>query len=72
MSMVSEAGDVCSLQDMERAMIEFAISHYSGRMTTVARNLGIGRSTLYRKLKELDINPNGSDERESSERIEKH
>jgi DNA-binding NtrC family response regulator len=30
-------------------------SHYRGRMTEVARRLGIGRSTLYRKLGELGI-----------------
>ena len=32
-----------------------AIGHYRGRMTEVARRLGMGRSTLYRKLGELGI-----------------
>jgi transcriptional regulator of acetoin/glycerol metabolism len=32
-----------------------AYAHYRGRMTEVARRLGIGRSTLYRKLGELGI-----------------
>jgi transcriptional regulator of acetoin/glycerol metabolism len=36
-------------------MIRLALERYSGRMTLVARRLGIGRSTLYRKLKELGI-----------------
>jgi DNA-binding NtrC family response regulator len=36
-------------------MIRFAIEHYSGQMSEVARRLGIGRSTLYRKMKEYDI-----------------
>jgi DNA-binding NtrC family response regulator len=31
-------------------------------MSEVARRLGIGRSTLYRKLKELGLEPNESDE----------
>ena len=36
-------------------MIRLAVERYRGRMATVARKLGIGRSTLYRKLKELGI-----------------
>jgi DNA-binding NtrC family response regulator len=31
------------------------LKHYGGQMTEVARRLGIGRSTLYRKLKDLDL-----------------
>jgi transcriptional regulator of acetoin/glycerol metabolism len=34
-----------------------AIDHYNGQMSEVARRLGIGRSTLYRKLKEYGIDP---------------
>ena len=36
-------------------VIRLAIGHYRGKMTEVARRLGIGRSTLYRKLGELGI-----------------
>ena len=36
-------------------MIRFAIEHYNGQMSEVARRLGIGRSTLYRKMKEYGI-----------------
>ncbi len=36
-------------------MIRTAISHYGGRMTEVAKRLGIGRSTLYRKLKDYGL-----------------
>ena len=32
-----------------------AISRYDGHMSEVARRLGIGRSTLYRKLKEFGL-----------------
>ena len=39
-------------------MIRLAIDHHGGRMTRVARSLAIGRSTLYRKLKELGIDAN--------------
>ncbi len=38
-------------------MIRLAIDHYNGQMSEVARRLGIGRSTLYRKLKEYGIDP---------------
>jgi DNA-binding NtrC family response regulator len=36
-------------------MIRFAIAHYNGQMSEVARHPGIGRPTLYRKLKEYGI-----------------
>ena len=48
-----EAGEVRPLAEVEARMIRLAIARYEGRMTQVARKLGIGRSTLYRKLKEL-------------------
>jgi DNA-binding NtrC family response regulator len=44
-----------SLEEIEADVIRLAIGHYSGRMTEVARRLGIGRSTLYRKLADLGI-----------------
>ena len=34
-----------------------AIARYDGHMSEVARRLGIGRSTLYRKLKEFGLEP---------------
>ena len=43
------------LEEIEADIIRLAIGHYRGRMTEVARRLGIGRSTLYRKLAELGI-----------------
>ena len=48
-------GEVRPLAEVEAAMIRLALERYAGRMTLVARRLGIGRSTLYRKLKELGI-----------------
>ncbi|RLQ88451.1 sigma-54-dependent transcriptional regulator [Notoacmeibacter ruber] len=50
-------GDVRALAEIEEEMIRFAIDHYGGQMSEVARRLGIGRSTLYRKLKEFGIDP---------------
>ena len=48
-------GHLRPLEDIEADVIRLAIGHYRGRMTEVARRLGIGRSTLYRKLSELGI-----------------
>ena len=48
-------GNLRALDAIEADVIRLAIGHYRGRMTEVARRLGIGRSTLYRKLAELGI-----------------
>lgn len=48
-------GNLRPLQDIEADVIRLAIGHYRGRMSEVARRLGIGRSTLYRKLADLGI-----------------
>ncbi len=49
------AGHMRRLEDMEAEMIRMAIARYEGHMSEVARRLGIGRSTLYRKLKDLGL-----------------
>jgi DNA-binding NtrC family response regulator len=54
---LDERGNVRPLADVENEMIRLAIDHYKGQMSEVARRLGIGRSTLYRKLKEMGIEP---------------
>ncbi|GAA4009074.1 sigma-54 dependent transcriptional regulator [Sphingomonas humi] len=48
-------GHLRPLEEIEADLIRLAIGHYRGKMTEVARRLGIGRSTLYRKLAELGI-----------------
>jgi DNA-binding NtrC family response regulator len=52
---LADDGHVRTLTEVEEAMIRLAIDHYGGRMAEVARRLGIGRSTLYRKLKEYGL-----------------
>jgi DNA-binding NtrC family response regulator len=52
LAMLTGTGEVRSLEEMEHEIIRFAISHYRGQMSEVARRLKIGRSTLYRKLDE--------------------
>ena len=51
----TDDGNLRPLEDIEADVIRLAIGHYRGRMTEVARRLGIGRSTLYRKLGDLGI-----------------
>jgi len=55
LSLLDAAGDVLSLEAIESAAIRFAIYHYRGQMSEVARKLRIGRSTLYRKLDNLGL-----------------
>ncbi len=54
---LGEDGDVRTLAEVEEQLIRFALKFYHGQMSQVARKLGIGRSTLYRKLKDYDIDP---------------
>jgi DNA-binding NtrC family response regulator len=55
LTLLDQTGDVRSLDQVEGDTIRFALEHYRGQMSKVARKLGIGRSTLYRKLKDLGI-----------------
>ena len=55
MTLVGEGGDLRRLEELEGEIIRFALQHYRGHMSEVSRRLGIGRSTLYRKLKELGL-----------------
>src|SRR6266853_6237718 len=61
LAMLTSAGEVRPLEEMENEIIRFAISHYRGQMSEVARRLKIGRSTLYRKLDEAAANETGDD-----------
>jgi DNA-binding NtrC family response regulator len=52
---LSEEGDIRSLEAVEADMIRLAFGRYRGRMTEIAKRLGIGRSTLYRKMREIGL-----------------
>ena len=54
-SVVTDGGHIRKLEDVEADMIRLALSRYQGQMSEVARKLGIGRSTLYRKMKDLGL-----------------
>lgn len=55
LSGLDENGDVRTIQEMEKQMISYALTKYDGRMSEVARRLGVGRSTLYRKVAEFGL-----------------
>jgi DNA-binding NtrC family response regulator len=52
---VTDSGEIRSLEAMEADMIRLALGRYRGHMTEVAKRLGIGRSTLYRKMREFGL-----------------
>ena len=54
-----------ALPAFERVMIESALKHTAGRRRDAAQLLGWGRNTLTRKIKELNMAVEGSDEDES-------
>lgn len=47
---LDQDGDVRTLDEIEADLIHLALSIYGGCVAQAARGLGIGRSTLYRKL----------------------
>lgn len=54
LSCTDESGNVRRLEEVEHEIIRYALERYSGHMSDVARYLGIGRSTLYRKISSMD------------------
>ena len=48
-TILTEAGGIRRLRDIEADVIRFALEHYNGNVSAAARRLGIGRSTIYRK-----------------------
>lgn len=52
---VTDGGHIRRLEEVEADMIRLALNRYRGQMSEVARKLGIGRSTLYRKMRDLGI-----------------
>jgi DNA-binding NtrC family response regulator len=66
LAMLTSAGEMRPLEEMETEIIRFAIAHYRGQMSEVARRLKIGRSTLYRKLDEATDDPAAGSAEEAS------
>jgi len=56
---VTDGGHIRTLEEIEADMIRLALTRYRGQMSEVARKLGIGRSTLYRKMRDLGLEARG-------------
>jgi DNA-binding NtrC family response regulator len=52
---VDASGEIRSLEAIEADMIRLALGRYRGHMTEVAKRLNIGRSTLYRKMRDYGL-----------------
>ncbi len=52
---LDDRGHLRTLEEIERDLIQHAIEVYAGHMSEIARRLGIGRSTLYRKVREQGL-----------------
>ncbi len=61
--LIDDQGQIKPLKSVEKEAIRFALQQANGCMTRAARTLGIGRSTLYRKVSDLSLDggvPNGA------------
>lgn len=47
--------EILNLEDMEKITIENAIARYRGNISKAAKELGLGRTTLYRKINKYGI-----------------
>jgi DNA-binding NtrC family response regulator len=59
--LLDESGNLRRFEQLEADTLRFALNYYRGQMSAVARKLGIGRSTLYRKLKEYGLQQGDAD-----------
>ena len=55
--LLDDDGNIRPLAELEAEIIKRALVHHDHRMSDIARRLKIGRSTLYRKLKEYGLEP---------------
>jgi DNA-binding NtrC family response regulator len=70
--LLNAEGDVRPLEELEGELIRYAVTHYRGQMSEVARRLQIGRSTLYRKLEALGLSTGGEETEAESVAPERH
>lgn len=54
------SSNVQKMEELEASAIENAIIQYKGNLTEAAKALGIGRATLYRKVKQYHIDPSAA------------
>jgi DNA-binding NtrC family response regulator len=71
LAVTDATGHIRRFEELESEIIRMAIGRYEGHMSEVARRLGIGRSTLYRKLKEFGLEGVESDASDIEQAIRK-
>ena len=59
-SVGGERRGVATINQLEASAIENAIGAFKGNLTEAAKALGIGRATLYRKVKQYNIDPSAA------------
>jgi hypothetical protein len=59
-STVSAADRVATMNELESVAIQNAIQSFNGNLTEAAKALGIGRATLYRKVKQYNFDPSAA------------
>ena len=64
--LLADNGEMRKLDEIEAQALRFALTHYRGQMSEIARRLGIGRSTLYRKMKEYGLDESAEPEARDS------
>lgn len=57
---------VTTINQLEATAIENAITAFKGNLTEAAKALGIGRATLYRKVKQYNIDPSAARNRKKA------
>ena len=57
---------VATMNELESKAIENAIYQFKGNLTEAAKALGIGRATLYRKVKQYEIDPTAARRRKAA------
>ena len=62
----SNGSKVSTIEEMESKAIEGAIFQFRGNLTEAAKALGIGRATLYRKVKQYQIDPSAARKRRAA------
>lgn len=65
LSLKDENGDIYPLEYIEKEAIRQSIERYKGQMSKIARQLGIGRSTLYRKLRDYGLEEEAKNENDT-------
>lgn len=62
----SSTGNFETMEQLEAKAIEAAIMKFKGNLTEAAKALGIGRATLYRKVKYFSIDPTAARKRRAA------